>query len=74
MAKVYVKTDYENRIVEINSDIFLTDSSGYTLIDEGEGDKYAHAQNYYLPKGLADIFGNYHYKLIDGAVVENSVD
>lgn len=70
MAKVYVKTDSDNVITEINSDIFLHTVEGYILIDEGEGDKYAHAQGNYLEHGLMDESGRYNYKLLDGKVIE----
>lgn len=70
MAKVYVKTDSNSVITEINSDIFLSLVEGYMLIDEGEGDRYAHAQGNYLENGLMDDRGRYNYKLLDGNVVE----
>lgn len=70
MIKVYVKTNEENYITEINSSIFLADTSGWIEIDEGYGDKYAHAQGNYLDKPLYDEQGRYNYKLIDGEVVE----
>lgn len=73
MAKVYAKI--ENDIVkEINSDIFLHDIDGYTLIDEGDGDKYAHAQGCYLKKGLMDNNCKYNYKYVDGELVELTDD
>lgn len=73
MAKVYAKI--ENDIVkEINSDIFLHDIDGYTLIDEGDGDKYAHAQGSYLEKGLMDNNCKYNYKYVDGELVELTDD
>lgn len=64
--KVYVKTAENGVITAINSSAFLTDTSGWTEIDEGSGDKYHHAQNNYLPDGLIDENGIYNYKLIDG--------
>lgn len=70
MAKVYVKTDSNDVIVEINSDIFLESVEGYMLIDEGVKDKYAHAQGNYLEYGLTDDRGRYNYKLHDGAAVK----
>lgn len=72
MYKVYVKLDSDNNITSINSEIFLTQEeiSNMTEIDEGQGDKYAHAQSQYLEKGLIDELGRYNYKYIDGAVVE----
>ena len=68
--KVYVKTNEENYITEINSSIFLADTKGLIEIDEGVGDKYAHAQNCYLDKTLFDEQGRYNYKLVDGVAVE----
>ena len=47
MYKVYVKTDSTGRIVSVNSDAFLPDTAGWTQIDEGEGDKFMHAQGNY---------------------------
>lgn len=44
---VYVKRDGFGKVVEINSDIFIEDLSGWEKIDEGFGDKYAHAQTQY---------------------------
>lgn len=70
MAKVYVKTDTESVITDINSDTFLKSVEEYILIDEGVGDRFAHAQGNYLEYGLTDDRGRYNYKLHDGAVVE----
>lgn len=63
--KVYVKLDENNVITQINSSIFLKDTTGYIEIDSGSGDKFAHAQGHYLEKGLVDEKGRYNYKLID---------
>ena len=63
---VYAKTDDRNVITAINSSAFLSDVTGWTEIDEGEGDKYHHAQNNYLSAGLTDENGVFNYKLIDG--------
>lgn len=69
MTKVYVKIDTNNIITEINSEIFLSDTTGYIMIGVGDGDKYAHAQSNYLPDGLMDTNGKYNYKYVDGAVI-----
>lgn len=66
--KVYVKVDENNVIVAINSAIFLDDHTEWIEIDEGIGDKYAHAQGHYLEKGLMDDAGIYNYKYIDSLV------
>lgn len=63
---VYAKTDDRNVITTINSSAFLTDTMDWTAIDEGEGDKYHHAQNNYLSAGLTDENGIFNYKLTDG--------
>ena len=60
--KVYAKLDGNKVITSINSSIFLTDVTDWTEIDEGIGDKYAHAQGNYLEKGLTDSNGKYNYK------------
>lgn len=70
--KVYIKLDSNNCITEINSSIFLKDISHYTYIDEGTGQKYAHAQNYYFPieKPLKNSKGIPNYKYENGEIVE----
>lgn len=72
MYKVYIKLDSDNNIAFINSELFLSqeEKANMTLIDEGEGDKYAHAQSQYLEKGLIDEHGRYNYKYVEGKVVE----
>lgn len=69
--KVYVSLQ-DGYITSINSEIFLSQEEMDTMteIDKGQGDKYAHAQNQYLEKGLVDEHGRYCYKLVAGKVVE----
>lgn len=67
--KVYVKFDNNGIITAINSSAFLSDTTNWTEIDEGDGDKYHHAQNNYLTAGLVDENGIYNYKLVDGTLV-----
>lgn len=71
--RVFMKTDSKNRITDINSEIFISDFSGWTEIDSGDGDKFAHAQGNYLPMPLTDENGCYRYKYENGAVCERSV-
>lgn len=47
---VYVQRDKKGNIVRIDSDIFIDDLDGWEKIDEGFGDKYAHAQTQYLDR------------------------
>ena len=72
MVRVYINKDSENNIISINSEIFLSQDEiqTMTLIDQGQGDKYAHAQSQYLEKGLVDEHGRYNYKFVEGKVIE----
>ena len=72
MARVYINKDSVNNITSINSEIFLSEEemSTMTEIDQGQGDKYAHAQGQFLEKGLVDEHGRYNYKYVEGKVVE----
>ena len=72
--RVFMKTDSKNRITDINSEIFISDVSGWTEIDNGDGDKFAHAQGNYFPKPVMDENGVYRYKYENGAVCERSSD
>jgi hypothetical protein len=71
--KVFVKTNGLGCIVAINSSAFLSSFDGWTLIDEGIGDRYHHAQGNYLPKPIMDDYGVYRYKLMDGVAVERTL-
>ncbi len=70
-CKVLVRIDDAGRVTAINSDAFVS-GDGWTQIDEGEGDRYRHAQNNYLLKPLTDERGVYRYKLVDGLVVQRT--
>lgn len=69
---VLVRTDDQNRIIAINSSAFVTDVDGWVQIDEGDGDRYHHAQGNYLPLPMTDDRGVYRYKLADGHAVERT--
>lgn len=70
-CKVLVQTDDAGRVTAINSNAFVS-GDGWTQIDEGEGDRYRHAQNNYLFKPLTDERGMYRYKLVDGLVAQRT--
>ena len=74
IMRVYIKTDSENRITAVNSEIFISDVSGWTEIDSGDGDRFAHAQGNYLPKPITDNNGVYRYKFENGKISERSAD
>lgn len=69
--KVYVSLS-DGYITSINSEIFLSQEEIQTMkeIDQGQGDKYAHAQSQYLEKELVDEHGRYNYKYVEGKVIE----
>lgn len=69
--KVYIKTNDNNDIIDVASSIFLKDLAGWIEIDEGYGDKFAHAQSQYFDKTLMDENGNYNYKFINGEIIKN---
>lgn len=70
--RVYVRTDENGRIIAVNSSVFLRDTEGWTLIDEGYGDRYHHAQGNYFDKPIIDERGICRYKLVDGKPVERT--
>lgn len=67
---VYVKSNDYGYITAVNSSEFLPDTTGWTEIDSGYGDKYHHAQGNYFPQPIITMGGAYRYKLVDGALVE----
>lgn len=72
LVKVFIKTDDNNNIIDINSSIFIKDITGWIEIDSGTGDKYAHAQNYYFDKPLVTETGIYRYQYLYKMIVEKT--
>lgn len=73
-SKVYILLDGE-KIIRCEGGYTtqnIDDISKWTLIDEGEGDKYNLCQNNYFEKPLTDDRGIYRYKYIDGEIIERS--
>lgn len=70
--KVYIKIDESNRVIDINSDLFITDFTDWIKIDSGVGDKYTHAQVNYLNDVLTTEDGYYKYKYENEKVVKRS--
>ena len=69
--KVYAKVNDKNEIIEVVSSIFIKDFNGWIKIDEGFGDKYAHAQSQYFDKPLINENGVYNYKYINNKITIN---
>lgn len=63
-SKVLIKIDAENRILDVDSDAFISDFDGWIQIDEGAGDRYHHAQNNYFPKPKYDERGIPRYAYV----------
>lgn len=72
LYKVLVQVDGASRVTAINSDAFISNETGWTVVDVGTGDRYHHAQNNYLTYPLIDDRGVYRYKFVDGMVVQRT--
>lgn len=70
MSIVYVKTNENSFITDVNSSAFMANTTGWVEIDRGYGDKYHHVQGNYFPESIITDGGAYRYKLVDGAPVE----
>ena len=66
---VYVKTDDSGYITAVNSSAFLTDTTDWTRIDTGYGDKYRHAQGNYFPEPVKTSGGACRYKFTEHGAV-----
>ena len=60
---VFVKTNEEGYVTDVNSEIFIKDFTGWQKIDEGYGDKFAHAQSQYFDNPLLSDDGNFNIRL-----------
>ena len=72
--QVFVKADDCGRIMAVNSSAFLLDTTGWTQVDSGTGDKFHHAQGNYLPQPIMDDRGICRYKLENGNVVARTAE
>ena len=61
--KVFVKTNDEGFIIDIDNDLSLKDTSGWIQIDEGSGKKFEFAVTSYFEEPLVDDNWNYRYKI-----------
>lgn len=67
---VYVKTNENGYIIDVNSSAFLTDATGWVEIDRGNGDNHHHAHGNYFEKPIMTDVGAYQYKLVNKKPVE----
>lgn len=70
--KVYAHLDGAGNITAINSSAFLQDTTDWTLIDEGTGDRYHHAQGNYFDGGIYTVDGIPLYRWDDAQVVKRT--
>ena len=68
--KVYIRVNSNNEIIDINSEIFITDLTNWIEIDSGYGDKYAHAQSQYFDKSLVNEDGQFTFKYINNKITQ----
>lgn len=74
MSKVYIKTDDHGRVTACDGGYStgnMGDMAGWTLLDEGEGDRYNLCQSNYFDNLYTDE-GVPRYKIVDGAAVLRS--
>ena len=71
---VYIKVNRAEKVTTVNSSIFIENTEGWLKIDEGIGDKYAHAQGNYFEKPLIDENGVHNYVWENGAVRETTAE
>lgn len=70
-VNVYVEIDKDNNIIKVFSSDFEKPQSTSIKIDEGFGDKYAHAQSQYFEKNIISENGKYTYSYIENKIVKN---
>ena len=69
---VYIRVDDAGRVVNINSNAFLSNVEGWVEIGKGGGDRYQHAQGNYMPGPLFNSDGIPIYKLEMGKIVNRT--
>lgn len=66
--KVYAKTDEKGRLLALLSEAFLPDATGWVKVDEGDGDRYLHAQGHYLDGPIVTPEGVARYQVVAGKI------
>lgn len=69
ISKVYVQTNEQSQIIRCEGGITTPSNlDGWTLIDQGTGDKYLLCQSHYFEGGLYTQDGYPRYKLSNGTI------
>lgn len=68
-SKIYIEVDDKSRIVKVFSSVFEEPTETSILLEEGHGDRFAHA-HLYFEKPIYDM--GYTYKYVDGEVIERT--
>lgn len=74
-SRVYIYVDADHRVTRLEGEYSLpADLTGWALIDEGYGDRYALAQSHYLDGGLYTEDGLYRWKYEDDTLTLRTDD
>lgn len=71
---VYVQVNEGSCVVAVSSSAFLTQTDGWVEVERGTGDRFHHAQGNYLPQSLYTDEGVPRYKLLEGGIVERTLE
>ena len=71
---VYVQVNQGSCVVALTSSALLTHTEGWVEVERGPGDRCHHPQSNYLPLPLYTDEGVPRYKLVDGAIVERTLE
>ena len=61
--KVFAKVNKEGFITDIESDVFLKDTTDWVFIDEGKGYRFVYPHTMYFGEPIVDEDGNYKFKV-----------
>lgn len=64
MYTVYIRTDEQGRVEDVNSSAFLVDPAGWTAVCSGDGDRFVHAQGNFFAKPVRDERGICQYRMV----------
>lgn len=71
---VYVQVNQGNCVVALTSSALLTHTEGWVEVERGTGDRCHHPQSNYLPLPLYTDEGVPRYKLVEGVIVERTLE